>query len=55
MSVEISNGATIAGFIKDEEAFNSWVKKRLAALNEDKDDVLSYVEMMKEVQCLRFF
>ena len=55
MSVEILNGATIAGFVEDEEAFNSWVKKRFATLDEDQDGVLSYTEMMKELQCLRIF
>ena len=55
MSVEILNGATIAGFVEDEEAFNSWVKKRFATLDEDQDGVLSYTEMMKELQCLRVF
>ncbi|RVW69900.1 hypothetical protein CK203_059109 [Vitis vinifera] len=38
MSVEILNGATIAGFVEDEEAFNSWVHDRFAALDEDQDD-----------------
>ena len=55
MSVEILNGATIAGFVEDEEAFNSWVKKRFTTLDEDQDGVLSYTEMMKELQCLRVF
>ena len=55
MSVEILNGATIAGFVEDEETFNSWVKKCFAALDKGQDDLLSYVEMMKELQCLRFF
>ena len=32
ISVEIMNGATIAGFVEDEEAFNNWVKKRFATL-----------------------
>ena len=51
MSVEILNGATIAGFVKDKEAFNNWVKKRFAALDEDQDGGLSYVEIMKGLQC----
>ena len=48
MSVEILNGASIAGFVKDEEAFNNWVKKRFATLDEDQDDELSYAKMTKE-------
>lgn len=55
MSVEILNGATIAGFVEDEEAFNSWVHDRFAALDEDQDGVLSYAEMLKELQRLRLF
>ena len=55
MSVEILNDTTIVGFVEYEEAFNSWVKKRFTALDEDQDGVLSYVEMMKKLQCLRFF
>ena len=55
MSVEILNDATIVGFVEDEEAFNSWVKKPFATLDEDQDGVLSYTEMMKELQCLRVF
>ena len=55
MSVEILNGATIDGFVEDEEAFNSWVHDSFAALDEDQDGVLSYEEMLKELQCLRVF
>ncbi|RVW61602.1 hypothetical protein CK203_065400 [Vitis vinifera] len=55
MSVEILNGATIAGFVEDEEALNSWVRDRFAALDEDQDGVLSYEEMLKELQCLGVF
>ena len=49
MSVEILNDTTIAGFVKDEEAFDGWVKKRFAALDKDQDRELSYTEMMKEL------
>ena len=55
MSVEILNDTNIAGFVKDEEAFDSWVKKRFAALDKDQDRELSYTEMMKELQCHRVF
>ena len=49
MSVEILNGATTVRFVKDEEAFNLWVKKRFTALYEDQDGRLSYTKMMKKL------
>lgn len=53
MSVEILDGATILGFVEDEEAFNVCVSDLFTELDADKDGVLSYAEMLKELQRLR--
>ncbi|XP_057440477.1 uncharacterized protein LOC130732447 [Lotus japonicus] len=53
MSVEILDGATIVNFLEDEEAFNISVCNRFALLDTNKDGLLSYEEMLKELQCLR--
>ncbi|OIW07370.1 hypothetical protein TanjilG_10205 [Lupinus angustifolius] len=55
MSVEILDGATIVNFIEDEEAFTISICKRFAYLDKDNDGLLSYAEMLKELQCLRVF
>ncbi|RDX69553.1 hypothetical protein CR513_51321, partial [Mucuna pruriens] len=53
MSVEILDGGTIVGFVEDEEAFSMCVSDLFAELDTDKDGVLSYEEMVKELQRLR--
>ena len=55
MSVEILDGATIVHFLEDEEAFNSSVGNRFARLDTNNDGLLSYEEMLKELQSLRVF
>ncbi|TKY64865.1 receptor expression-enhancing protein 1/2/3/4 [Spatholobus suberectus] len=53
MSVEILDGATIVNFLQDEEAFGVSVRNRFAHLDTDNDGLLSYAEMLKELQSLR--
>ena len=53
MSVEILDGATIMDFLEDEEAFSVLVGNRFANLDTDHDGLLSYAEMLKELQSLR--
>ena len=53
MSVELLDGATIIRFLEDEEAFNSSVCKRFAWLDANHDGLLSYEEMLRELQSLR--
>ncbi|CAJ2669441.1 unnamed protein product [Trifolium pratense] len=55
MSVEILDGATIVHFLEDEEAFNSSIGNRFARLDTNNDGLLSYEEMLKELQGLRVF
>ncbi|CAK8541025.1 unnamed protein product [Lathyrus sativus] len=55
MSVEILDGATIVHFLEDEEAFNDSVGNRFARLDTNHDGLLSYDEMLKELQGLRVF
>ncbi|KAE9604923.1 hypothetical protein Lal_00036700 [Lupinus albus] len=55
MSVEIIDGGTIVNFIEDEEAFTISICNRFANLDKDNDGLLSYAEMLKELQCLRVF
>ncbi|XP_058739376.1 uncharacterized protein LOC131611353 [Vicia villosa] len=55
MSVEILDGATIVHFLEDEEAFNNSVLNRFARLDTNNDGLLSYDEMLKELQGLRVF
>ncbi|KAL1323111.1 hypothetical protein HN51_068142 [Arachis hypogaea] len=55
MSVEILDGATIMSFLQDEEAFSVLVGNRFAYLDADHDGLLSYAEMLKELQSLRVF
>ncbi|KAK7372572.1 hypothetical protein VNO80_05957 [Phaseolus coccineus] len=53
MSVEILDCATIVGFVEDEESFGECVRELFWQLDTDKDGVLSYAEMMKELQRMR--
>ncbi|KAG8057177.1 hypothetical protein GUJ93_ZPchr0002g23360 [Zizania palustris] len=53
MSVEILDGKTIRSFVEDEGAFNSSVDGRFAALDTNRDGLLSYAEMANELMSLR--
>ncbi|KAK6918784.1 EF-hand domain [Dillenia turbinata] len=53
MSVEVLDGTTILRLVEDEEAFNSLIKDRFACLDTNHDGLLSYAEMLKELQSLR--
>ncbi|XP_006660757.1 uncharacterized protein LOC102706962 [Oryza brachyantha] len=53
MSVEILDGKTVRSFVEDEGAFNSSVDGRFAALDTNRDGLLSYAEMAKELMSLR--
>ncbi|KAK8485583.1 hypothetical protein V6N13_029464 [Hibiscus sabdariffa] len=53
MSVEVLDSATIVNFIEDEEAFNISIHDRFVCLDADRDGLLSYVELLKELQSLR--
>ncbi|KAL5205151.1 hypothetical protein ABZP36_033360 [Zizania latifolia] len=53
MSVEILDGKTVQSFVEDESAFNSSVDGRFAALDTNRDGLLSYSEMAKELMSLR--
>ena len=55
MSVEVLDGATIIDFVEDEEAFNVSICDRFANLDTNHDGLLSYAEMLKELQSLRVF
>ncbi|KAF5482553.1 hypothetical protein F2P56_003111 [Juglans regia] len=55
MSVEVLDAATIFNFVDDEEAFEISVCDRFAHLDTNHDGLLSYVEMLKELQSLRVF
>ncbi|KAH7533417.1 uncharacterized protein LOC107417395 [Ziziphus jujuba] len=55
MSVEVLDGATILNFVQDKEAFHVLVCDRFAHLDTNHDGLLSYAEMLKELQCLRVF
>lgn len=55
MSVEILDSATILNFIEDKEAFHVSICDRFANLDADNDGLLSYSEMLKELQTLRVF
>jgi hypothetical protein len=53
MSVEILDGKTVLSFVEDEGAFNSSVDGRFAALDTNRDGLLSYAEMANELMSLR--
>ncbi|XP_021724541.1 uncharacterized protein LOC110701935 [Chenopodium quinoa] len=55
MSVELLDSATITNFVEDEEAFNSSIEDHFALLDTNHDGILSYPEMLKELQGLRVF
>ncbi|KAE8666221.1 Tata box associated factor ii 59 [Hibiscus syriacus] len=55
MSVEVLDSATIVSFVEDEEAFNVTILNRFAHLDADQDGLLSYAELLKELQSLRVF
>ncbi|KAB1219574.1 hypothetical protein CJ030_MR3G011166 [Morella rubra] len=55
MSVEVLDAATIHNFVEDEEAFNVSVADRFALLDTDHNGLLSFSEMLKELQTLRVF
>ncbi|CAA2934157.1 uncharacterized protein LOC111408188 [Olea europaea var. sylvestris] len=55
MSVEVLDGATIVNFVQDEEAFNASVHARFMKLDKNHDGLLSYDEMLAELQSLRVF
>ncbi|XP_054817530.1 uncharacterized protein LOC129317188 [Prosopis cineraria] len=55
MSVEILDGSTIVNFVEDEEAFHVSVSDLFSELDTDKDGLLSYGEMLKELKRLRVF
>ncbi|XP_022969296.1 uncharacterized protein LOC111468345 [Cucurbita maxima] len=53
MSVEILDSATIVSFVEDEEAFRATITEHFRELDVDRDGVLSYGEMLRELQSLR--
>ncbi|GMN33501.1 hypothetical protein TIFTF001_004202 [Ficus carica] len=53
LGIEILDSTTILNFINDEEAFTAAVRRRFAELDTDKDGVLSYDEMLRELHGLR--
>ncbi|KAK4368333.1 hypothetical protein RND71_012125 [Anisodus tanguticus] len=55
MSVEVLDGATILSFVEDEAAFGEFIAERFSNLDRDHDGLLSYPEMLKELQGLRVF
>ncbi|XP_059651119.1 uncharacterized protein LOC132298774 [Cornus florida] len=55
MSVEVLDGANIVSFVEDEEAFNGSIHDRFTCLDTDHDGLLSYAELLKELQSLRVF
>ncbi|XP_021274746.1 calcium uptake protein, mitochondrial-like [Herrania umbratica] len=55
MSVEVLDSSTILAFIEDEEAFHDSIRDHFALLDTDNDGILSYAEMLKELQSLRVF
>ncbi|GMI96558.1 hypothetical protein like AT2G44310 [Hibiscus trionum] len=55
MSVEVLDSATIVSFLEDEEAFNVSIRNRFAHLDSNHDGLLSYTELLKELQSLRVF
>lgn len=53
MSVQVLDGATIVSFVEDDEAFTGSIEERFVLLDTDHNGVLSYSEMLKELQGLR--
>lgn len=50
MSVEFLDGATILSFVEDEEAFGEFIVERFNNLDKNHDGILSYSEMLKELE-----
>ncbi|KAG5568342.1 hypothetical protein H5410_064645 [Solanum commersonii] len=50
MSVEVLDGATILSFVEDEQAFSEFIAERFNNLDKNHDGILSYSEMLKELQ-----
>ncbi|KAK9084708.1 hypothetical protein Sjap_025119 [Stephania japonica] len=55
MSVEVLDGATIRGFVEDKRVFERFVRERFEELDADRDGLLCYAEMVKELEKLRVF
>ncbi|KAF7827098.1 calcium-binding EF-hand family protein [Senna tora] len=55
MSVEIVDSSTIVNFVEDEEAFHVSVRDLFGELDTDRDGLLCYGEMVKELERLRVF
>ncbi|KAA0059112.1 hypothetical protein IC582_000510 [Cucumis melo] len=55
MSVEILDSTTIVNFVEDEAAFNAYIRDRFTHLDTNHDGLLSYNEMLEELQSLRVF
>ncbi|KAG6589131.1 hypothetical protein SDJN02_16566, partial [Cucurbita argyrosperma subsp. argyrosperma] len=53
MSVEMLDSATIVNFVEDEAAFGACIGDRFAHLDTNHDGLLSFSEMLKELQSLR--
>ena len=53
--MEVLDSATIVNFIEDEEAFNVSIRDQFALFDTDRDGLLSYAELLKELQSLRVF
>lgn len=53
MSVEILDSETIVNFVEDEAAFGAFIRERFAHLDTNHDGLLSYSEMLEELQSLR--
>ncbi|XP_078443043.1 uncharacterized protein LOC144712647 [Wolffia australiana] len=52
MSVVVLDGATIRDFVEDEGSFNGFVDSRFAVLDVDNDGLLSYAEMLRELESI---
>ena len=53
MSVEILDGNAILHFVEDDAAFTAAVRQRFDELDADHDGILSYDDMLRELQSLR--
>ncbi|XP_047336118.1 uncharacterized protein LOC124939718 [Impatiens glandulifera] len=53
MSVELVDSGTIIGFIEDQEAFDNWTNDRFGRMDTNHDGMVSYSELMNELQTLR--
>ncbi|CAK9316168.1 unnamed protein product [Citrullus colocynthis] len=55
MSVEILDSTTIVNFVEDEAAFSAYIRDRFNYLDTNHDGLLSYNELLQELQSLRVF